>query len=624
MYNKKQLQYYLIYALIVFLAILTSCEYKLKEEYYKDIEVPVPRSTINLNELKDSLCIYDLTDIKYVFQEKGQILKNLNIYLDNTFLYSGQDTIAKFSIDPSKFQTGSHQLIIKYTTSSGSGSLADVSGAEGFSLSKKYVIYIDNDPPSKLSIKSIKVKDGSLLIEWDKPNKPNYKSITLHGRYGGTYYDDKTYPINKEATTFKDTLYTGGKVQYYLQLDGYKYSLNGDPAVFDTVGIDINYVIEDNNSAIRFYWKQPVLYHNLKRIQLDSYGEFGSVIVNDISQGSVIVKKNVSFGYGFSYTARLVGNDWNLYYYLMPQHFIYLGELVANFYNAKLNYEPNNDLYYSVGGNDSTITKDKDLKKFFLYKIDRKTLKVINYNYVGSNSDAYHSFLSVIDSINGYLIFNDYLYQVDLRTLAISNGKSMMNLLKHKNLNYVKVSKNKLLMFSVFSEIVSIVDLSTDNVIYSNSNSSTTNVCAISEDGKYFYDDRAFYGISISKTVTQLLPIALDRVPSVSFLTNEEGKCFVQRKNEGQLEIFDLKTSTVETHSLNNINDFGERNIFCDAYLPDYVGYYSYGRFILYNFKTHQQTPLNLIEKHTTDYFHYCAGRLFNSRGFAYNFNINP
>ena len=125
----------------------------------------------------------------------------------------------RFVFDSSELENGRYTLHLRVRTNSGSGSLADVLGAEQLILTLSQPISVENGTPA-VAFTSVARVDGRVVIEWEPSRRVGFEYYELKRIYwsGSSWYDvlGPTRITNREATRFEDRAFVGGRVRYEL------------------------------------------------------------------------------------------------------------------------------------------------------------------------------------------------------------------------------------------------------------------------------------------------------------------------------------------------------------------------------------------------------------------------
>jgi len=173
-----------------------------------------------------------------------------------------------FSISPNDYTAGYDTLSLVIFTNSGSGSLADLTRAEGFRVEKRWLLLIDGRFAPQITISKSITENGFLKLTWPKCNNYNFSSYEFTGP-GIT----KTIG-DADCTSYIDSSYIGGSATYRIntkvitnnQLTMGKTLTMGDPfpmLKFTDIGID----------SLKIFWDKCKYkcQYKLERIDISPY-----------------------------------------------------------------------------------------------------------------------------------------------------------------------------------------------------------------------------------------------------------------------------------------------------------------------------------------------------------------
>lgn len=218
------MRYFFIFSIL--LLAFTSCIYNPSEENFKEIDkdVPVPDITdrnIDLNA--DTLFVWKYTRFNYDLSGgNAKIHSTQVIFLNDTLRYeSGQGS---FVVNPSSVSEGTYKVKILVYSGSGTGSLADKLGGEGYEFNREWVLVVEK--PKVVDVKiNTTIENGFLKFDWDKIDKRFFKSykIYVYNLSIGNNLVREFTDVNRNS--FVDSSYVGGAVLFnlwvnYINSDG--------------------------------------------------------------------------------------------------------------------------------------------------------------------------------------------------------------------------------------------------------------------------------------------------------------------------------------------------------------------------------------------------------------------
>src|SRR5688500_12421054 len=135
------------------LLLLAGCTYMPEEVSFTEVPIPENVYSISLNDYDeaDTIFLYGEANFSYRASTSPGDILNMYVTLDEASL-GGDSQAGTFSIKNEHLKTGIHELKIMFRATSGSGSLADLSGREQFQVWRTWTVKIDVDPPPKPTI----------------------------------------------------------------------------------------------------------------------------------------------------------------------------------------------------------------------------------------------------------------------------------------------------------------------------------------------------------------------------------------------------------------------------------------------------------------------------------------
>ena len=246
------------YILIIIIVLFTSCEYSPSGSNFVELTKPADSIAIgiSLNDINpaDTIYIYQDTRISVKLFADSKDLRQATVFLDSQqyYLWNSSDNF-DFVIRPYEVEEGVHKLTVNAVFASGSGSLAEIMGMEGYMGEMSWNIRVIPNPESHFQVGYRINKDGFLEIYWDNAVPENViEKYTVRVPFA----DKDSIINNPKQKSFIDYGYVCGYAYYqvstYLK-SGYSYmtSLSLDkptPAIyFEDLGID----------RLRVYWDKP-------------------------------------------------------------------------------------------------------------------------------------------------------------------------------------------------------------------------------------------------------------------------------------------------------------------------------------------------------------------------------
>jgi len=197
-----------LFLLIIPLICLTGCEYELTKEFNVDISKPADSHpfTLDLNTLEDTVLIYGKVNFNYNFETGNLLIKSIDFTIGDKLIGNATSHSGVLTVNAGDFTAGIYKLKATMYTNSGTKSIADELGAEGYKVEKEWIIQIENSyqPTIKNPVVS-RTNEGFLKISWDKCRAFNFDSYNLYLPSNG-----KVVITNRNITSIVDSMYIGG------------------------------------------------------------------------------------------------------------------------------------------------------------------------------------------------------------------------------------------------------------------------------------------------------------------------------------------------------------------------------------------------------------------------------
>ena len=177
--------------LIIFiLHLFSQCEFRPDEVPDSNISQPVLGGNpifVSLNNTEGLIAMGWKTDFQYKITGTDNNILSVTVNFEGQEIHhylTDNNQSFTFSLDPATYSNGDYNLNIEIITSSGSGSIADKVGAEGFLYKLDWPVYIDKTMPTRSSckIKEVNSSRGN-EISWQSFNYPNFNSYIIYRQY---------------------------------------------------------------------------------------------------------------------------------------------------------------------------------------------------------------------------------------------------------------------------------------------------------------------------------------------------------------------------------------------------------------------------------------------------------
>ncbi len=243
--------------LLTIIFLFVACEYDPSGSNFVELtppenSIPVEISLNNVNP-SDTIYLYRNTSISIKINTPKDILK-ADVLLDGKEYENIWNDSLRFYINPDQLSEGVHKLTVNAIMASGTGSLAEMMGLEGYTGALSWNIRVIHNPQDRFELGYRINKEGFLEIFWKNGVPENIiEKYTVHS--GSTANPEIT--INDVTQkSFVDYEYVCGhggyEVTTYLK-DGYSFSQQLSfntpiPTIyFEDLGLD----------NLRVYWDKP-------------------------------------------------------------------------------------------------------------------------------------------------------------------------------------------------------------------------------------------------------------------------------------------------------------------------------------------------------------------------------
>lgn len=405
---------YLFPVFLILLFFTLSCEYNLKDEYYKDTKRV---DSANIQILLDPQAnVYFLAGINlYNFEvlTSGLTLYQVKVYVDTTEIQvSPLEELNYFTLDCRNYTNGSHTLTVEVITNSNSGSLADLVGAEGFIYSYSWQLIVDSSPPSAVQISKIYDAGGILKIEWSRYNQPNfwkYEILKSAPNIVGTLTTTSLAYIEDPAQNFfYDSSFVGGTADYFVRVLTPMYQVSTSNILTFNDGLPDFKVewIKDNN--VKISWNRCNYDAAFSSYTIKA-GNSDQLTINNINQTSVmadygILGKKINYNLRVnSIRSNITGRVYPTVIHEIGIPFMKFDQILKNSVNNDILVANKNKLYRynTVSGHTEDSTTVSNNNPVYIYspaddvllldsprsKIDPVTFAVTPLSWLNFSSD---------------------------------------------------------------------------------------------------------------------------------------------------------------------------------------------------------------------------------------------
>ncbi len=284
---------------VLLLISFYGCEYELEKLNNRNIDPPAetPRLDLNLIPEGDTIPVYMPIEFAYSINTYGLNIKDANFYL-GIYYWPVESETGSLLIEPFQFEEGYQTLTLIMNTNSGTGSIAESIGEEGYTIEKSWVLLIDGHPD--LTMTKGLTSDGFLIITWPKWELNNFDSYELNGYINGRSIHQVIRDV--DHVSYIDSFYIGGKGSiginytatagnqtYYLYGNGISLNDSVPELQFEDLGLD----------SLRIFWKNSIYKAKFKLIISNPYP---SILIESTTDTSYTISQP---GFGLNLDYRL-------------------------------------------------------------------------------------------------------------------------------------------------------------------------------------------------------------------------------------------------------------------------------------------------------------------------------
>jgi len=276
----------IFYFILTIVFTLISCRYDPKGENFIELNPPddVAVIEISLNNINPSDTIYMYRDMQIFIKlnAEDKKLKETTIYLDEDMYSRSWSNSIDFYLRLDNMSEGVHTLTVNAVFFSGSGSLAEIMGLEGYVGEITWNIRVIHDIESHFNVDHRLNEDGFLEIFWNNAipeNAIKKYAVRVSGSNKDSIINDPT------QKSFIDYEYVCGSAYYEVQTylkSGYSYMKK---LSFEKPTPTL-YIEEMGVHQLRMYWDKPFANGRFS-LEESNYG----IISSDINDTTIIISQ---------------------------------------------------------------------------------------------------------------------------------------------------------------------------------------------------------------------------------------------------------------------------------------------------------------------------------------------
>jgi hypothetical protein len=526
-------QKFRLFVFIFSLVCIVSCEYGPDKENIKNIQQPSENHLFDLNLVSefDTIAVFTPTEISYNFNTYGLDIKKGKFTL-NGKSWEVYSKTGNFTIQPSDYPHGIYTLSLILYTNSGTGSISDIVGFEGYAVEKKWNFYIDENP-NITPIQSL-TKEGNLKITWPILKITDFMGYELGG-YINNLSVSKTIS-NRNNNNYIDSSYIGGSslftITYKTNSNNYQtlsanLQLNDSfPTLkFTDLGVDSLRVFWNKSKYKAKYW---LLREDVNPIDTMLF------TMHDTS----IVVPQPGFGSGVQFnlfTSPAYYSSLNIFFSKSDYKNHILGQHIANNW-PDFSYNQQDNALYTNSYDEIECFDIPSLGKINSYRIDN-----LIYTRICKYSCPTNSTKIATISPNSIYVFADK---------KLENPILIPYNIGYQTIDHFFLTDNDLIAIAYQNkyELISITDKKVINSISIDNYPEYSSWACIStsKDGKYacIGNENGIKVFYIENGASDLIYADTRTYRSVSFNINNPNQLFLTFRNNNILEI-------------RNVSDFG-------------------------------------------------------------------
>jgi hypothetical protein len=248
-----------IIPLVIVTSILTSCEYSLDSQNFRNLQKPDSTYAIEVEITPEEFpeVLEEPVLIKYRFYPTDLSLFGVRILLDDNYtMFESTKTQDSLLVTQYDFNPGNRKLTIEFITDSKSESLADLTGYEAVVFRRDWKFYKPDICYSGICIDSVFNDHGILKLEWDTTSLPGFRKYKINKMC--EFFDSPRViaeVTDRNQTEYYDREYFGGWVDYYVEaeMEDRTYCSPAASAYYLFPRLEVLWV-RDNN--IQMYWNK--------------------------------------------------------------------------------------------------------------------------------------------------------------------------------------------------------------------------------------------------------------------------------------------------------------------------------------------------------------------------------
>jgi hypothetical protein len=299
--------------------LITGCLYFPDGENFVDLDSKktLPEIEVELNFETDTVFIArnDWVRFRFTGNTNNVNWAMFQIGEKETSVYADKEGAFQFDWFFGELTDGTYTLSMFVHARSGTGSIADLTGVEGFMLQYRWTLIITDRFSLAPDVTGFRFENGSLEVEWETYKGVDFQKYELWKEV--LHSPNAPYLVatitNQHQTTWSDYTYHGEKSRYFVKVNdfyssGYSKDVEGPlPEVT---------AVNNDKGEIVLRWEIPPYYSTLKGYRVSSpnpeTGELTTLleISNSMTDSCTIVNPFFGYEYEFYLTPQAASNNY--------------------------------------------------------------------------------------------------------------------------------------------------------------------------------------------------------------------------------------------------------------------------------------------------------------------------
>ena len=295
--------------------IIQSCEYEPSGIYDRAVNEHISPPVIEplyLDIETDTIYLYSNRAVNFSFRSSNQAIKTIKFIIDETERYTVDSDNGVFNLYYEEFSSGMHTMVIQIYTSSGTGSIAEILGQEGYVFTKSWTLIADKSYKNETVAT---VENGYLKLKWPRYQAPDFNEYIVY-RYHGMFEETEIKRLISLAYT--DSTYVGEGGHYSVKVSTRDNGLVSWGDLYLDKDFPQLILMPSEREPYRLRWTKPTYYNAIDTVTLKEsfnfYDPF-TTIKNSQDPGDTIQEiTGGSFGDRVDFIFKLVPGQGNIFY----------------------------------------------------------------------------------------------------------------------------------------------------------------------------------------------------------------------------------------------------------------------------------------------------------------------